>query len=223
MAVNLEKATASMEQVLQRRDVPAKIKMAVKLCVDVSGSIQPLFRNGTVQNVIDRLIPVGMRFDDNQSIEAYAFSDSAKRLDDIKVSMFGTYVERQFMPQAQSVLWGGTNYTKPLSMVAKDSKTPLFGFGKKPPPGYLLFITDGDTGPNDERDAEEVLQDLAKKNVYVQLVGVGTQATFSFLKRMAKKYDTVGFVTFPSVERVTDDEMYNDLLSDELADFINGR
>ena len=223
MAVNLEKATATMNEVLARRNVPAKISLAVKLAIDVSGSMTSRFSNGTVQNVVDRLIPVAMRFDDNQSIEAYAFSDSAKRLPEIKASMFGSYVNNHFLPDAKSVLWGGTDYTKPLKLVEKDSKTPLFGFGKKPQPGYLLFVTDGDTNRDDQRSAEQVIISLREKNTYVQLIGVGRQATFDFLKQMADKYDHVGFVTFPSVETVTDEAMYNDLLSDELATWISTR
>lgn len=226
MGISLEKKVDLVKEVLARRHVPESIKLQVKSCIDISGSMQGLFKRGTVQELVDRLLAVAVRFDDNQSIESYAFGSGAVQLNDIKPSMFGNYVDSKFLPEAEKSghLWSGTSYSRALQLIMKDGKKGgFFGFGaKKPEPTYLLFITDGDTN-GDEAASEKLLQDFADQNTYVQLIGVGSGSRFSFLNRMADKYDHVGFVTFPRLESVSDEDMYDQLLTDELATWINAR
>src|ERR1039457_7314369 len=54
-------------------------KAQVVLMLDISGSFEPLYRNGFVQRVIERLVPVAMHFDDNGEMEFYLFESSCKK------------------------------------------------------------------------------------------------------------------------------------------------
>jgi len=223
MSISLEKKVDLVKAVLAKRSVPDNVSLQVKAAIDISGSMQPMFANGTVQELIDRLLAVAVRFDDNQSIEAYAFGSGALRLRDIQPDMFGSYVSRVFLPEAQQsrFMWSGTQYASALSMILRDVKPGLFGFGRKVKPSYLMFVTDGDT--SDERETEELLKKLGEQNVYVQLIGIATGSRFAFLKRMGDKYDHVGFVTLPNLATMTDEQLYEALLSEELATWIQSR
>lgn len=228
MALDLAKKQEIVRLTLEKRKVPTGIIMAVKLMLDVSQSTQDMFYRGVMQELVDRLIPVGMRFDDNQSLEAYAFSDKVQQVKDIKPEHFGSYVNSVFIPQIKSnVLWGGTKYSVALNALAEDIKPQEVGFLKKlfggkkvegQPPAFVMFVTDGDT-QYDEAEAENELIRLGALNCYVMLVGVG-RLRFNFLERMAQKYDHVGFVSFPNLDKTTDEEMYNALLSEELCNWI---
>lgn len=229
MALNLEKKQELVRLCLEKRKVPTDIRLSVKLVLDVSGSIKWLFDNGTIQELVDRLIPVAMRFDDNQSIEAYAFGTNVAKVNDIQVSDFGSYVNRKFLSEVPSrTLWSGTKYSVALDKVLGDSaiaKVRLFGslFGKKKAeqPGYVMFVTDGET-QGDEYETEELLRRYQAANVYVQLIGIGN-ANFSFLERMADKFSNVGFVTFPRLEVTDDEAMYSELLGQELCEWVKAR
>lgn len=229
MAINLDKKLETkvdlVKQVQVARNIPDSTKLEVKTCIDISGSMSNLFANGTVQEVVDRLLAVAVRFDDNASLESYAFGSGAVQLTNVTPADFGGYVDNTFLPQARKsgYLWSGTDYASAMQLIIKDSSGGGFmGFGsKKPKPSYLLFITDGDT--SDERSAENRIIELGKKNHYVQLIGIGRGSRFAFLNEMADKYDHVGFVTFPNVEAMSDEQMYNELLSDELATWIRSR
>lgn len=227
MSISLDKKISLVKDVLARRNVPENIKLQVKSCIDISGSMSSLFSNGTVQEVTDRLLAVAVRFDDNQSIESYCFGSDAAQLSDIKPAMFGKYIDNCFLPEAKKSghLWSGTSYAKALKLIMKDGQgqSGFFGFGKKskPDPTYLMFITDGDT--YDEADSEKLLMEFDEQNTYVQLIGIGTGSSFGFIKRMADKYDHVGFVTFPSIELISDEDIYEKLLTEELATWIRGR
>jgi len=225
MGISLEKKVELVNEVLARRHVPTNIKLQVKSAIDISGSMCGMFNDGTVQELTDRLLAVAVRFDDNQSIESYAFGSGAVQLGDIKPTMFGNYVDNYFLPEAEKsrYLWSGTDYASALKLIMKDGGGKgFFGFGaKKPEPTYVMFITDGDT--ENERESEKLLAEFEKQNTYVQLIGIGRGSRFGFLKEMADKYDHVGFVTFPNLEQVSDEEMYDQLLTDELATWIRAR
>jgi hypothetical protein len=245
MALSLEKKQEIVRLSLEKRNVPTDIVMAVKLVLDVSGSIKWLFDNGTMQELVDRLIPVGMRFDDNGALEAYAFGSNVESVEDIVAKDFGSYVNKKFLKQvSRGNLWSGTEYGIALEKVKEDweeviagptaSQTGLIGsfkslFGKKPAPvekpkqapAFLMFITDGDD-QGSAVEAEAHIRDLGAMNMYIQLIGVGN-SKFAFLRKMADKYDHVGFVTFPDLANISDEFMYGTLLNDELCDWIKTR
>lgn len=233
MALDLAKKQEIVRLTLEKRKVPTNIIMAVKVMIDVSGSTTRMFNNGEMQELVDRLIPVGMRFDDNQSMEAYAFSDNVQRVNDIKPADFGSYVNKVFLSQIKkSILWGGTKYSIALKQlvndIAPEETTGFFKnlFGSKkavanPPPAFTMFITDGDT-QFDHEEAEKQLIRLSEMNCYAMMVGIG-RTRFDFLERMADRYSHVGFVSFPNLGKTTDEDMYNALLSDELCNWIKAR
>jgi hypothetical protein len=134
------------------------------------------------------------------------------------------YIQK-FLSDVRSIYGGGTSYASALKLIRDDIKpsSGFLGFGKKKAAGptYLKFITDGDTG--DEAETEKLLKELGDNNVYIQLIGIGRGSSFSFLRRMADKYDFVGFVTFPNLEQTTDEQMYEALLGDEFCEWIKSR
>jgi len=221
MGLSLEKKTELVRLSLAKRNVPSGIQLAVKAVIDVSVSFQPLFGDGTVQELVDRLIPVGVRFDDDGSIESYAFGTDAKKLNDITAKDFGHYIDNKFLKEVpEDILWSGTRYSTALKLVNKGLGGGFFG--KKVKPSYVMFITDGDTN-GDERDTEEIIKKMADRQVYIQLIGVGRGSTFDFLKLMADLYDHVGFVTFPDLARTSDETLYTELLGEELCEWVKLR
>lgn len=229
MALDLNKKQELVRLQLEKRKVPTDIKLAVKLVLDVSGSIQDLFYNGTMQELVDRLIPVAMRFDDNQSIEAYAFGSNITKVSDVKASDFGSYVTSKFLGEVpERILWSGTKYATALARVLSETKgkSGVFGglFGKKKvaQQAYVMFVTDGET-QGDEYETEKLLSEYHAANVYVQLIGVGRATRFEFLRRMADKFSNVGFVTFPDLEKTSDEAMYEALLGEELCTWVKAQ
>lgn len=226
MALSLEKKSELVRLNLAKRQVPTDIKIAVKAVIDVSGSMRHFFDDGTMQELFDRLIPVGMRFDDNQSLEAFAFSDTVKKVSDIRVADFGSYVSKFLSEARRGPLWGGTKYSQALEAVLEDlnpKKTwgQMFGLGKPQAikPSYIKFITDGDT-MGDQDATERLLEKLGNFKCYVQLIGIGHGSSFGDLQMWAKEFDHVGFVTFPDLENTSDQQMYEQLLSVEFCNWI---
>lgn len=246
MALSLDKKVEMVRLSLEKRNVPNDIIMQVKLALDVSGSAKGLYQSGAMQELVDRFIPVAMRFDDNQSLESYAFSDSIQQMQDVKPEMFGRYVNDFFLDDIRSgVLWSGTKYSVALEGMMEDfistrqetielPASGFFGklFGKTEkqsvtvletptPPVYIGFATDGETN-NDESQTEAIIQRLTTLNTYIQFLGIGRE-NFRFLKRMADKYGHVGFATFPDLANTSDQAMYDALITDEVCEWIKSR
>ena len=231
MALSLEKKTELVRIQLEKNNIPTDLVMQVKMIMDVSYSFKWAFLDGTINELVNRLIPLGMRFDDNGSLECYAFGSRATKVSDITVKDFDSYIDKKFLKDARDVLWGGTEYATALRLLMEDIKpsAPKSFLGKlfsskkveqnSDVPNFVMFITDGDS--NDESETERLLAQLADTKTYVQLIGVGRG--FSFLKRMADKFDHVGFVNFTDISNTGDEEMYKQLLGAELCTWIKAQ
>ena len=46
-----------------------------------------LYSNGTVQKTINRLVPLGLTFDDNGSIDVYLFQNDYRKLPDLNLTI----------------------------------------------------------------------------------------------------------------------------------------
>lgn len=236
MALSLEKKQEIVRIQLAKNNIPEGLIMQVKMQLDVSSSFEGAFRRGTINELVNRLIPLAMRFDDNGSLEAYAFSTRAVKTRDITAADFDSYVNNKFLKDAGSILWNGTNYAPALKLLADDIKPSavasaksflgkLFSTKKNEPapssdvPNFVMFITDGDCF--DETEAERQLEQFAESKTYIQFIGVGHG--FNFLKRMASRFPHVGFVNFTNLDNTPDQEMYEQLLDKKLCAWIKSQ
>ena len=79
--VNLTKCVVDLSKKSNIDLGSAKAKVVVVL--DYSGSMCKLYSNGTVQKTINRLVPLGLSFDDNGSIDVYLFQNDYRKLEDL--------------------------------------------------------------------------------------------------------------------------------------------
>lgn len=217
--------TKKVKVVLDKKQIP-NTKAQVGFAVDVSGSIEALYRRGTMQSIINRLQAIAMRFDDNETLDMWCFDTAAHELPPATPDLFDEYVNKHIMTKRG--IWGGTKFAPALDLINKHyytSNTPkgFFGklFGKSKPvakelPVYLVFLTDGEN--SDTKETIALVDELEKHSIYIQFVGVGTGTNFSFIRRLAEEKGHVGFVDFSNPSVVTDEQMFEELLNDE---FVN--
>ena len=152
----------------------------VALCIDISGSMQGLFRRGAVQKLVERVLALGLRFDDDGAVDVFAFG----REGHVAVAMtlenqhaYSTDMIRRFP------LEGATYYSKAMKLVrehyfsAAVRRTQPMAAST---PVYVMFITDGE--PNDRGAAEEQVREAAYEPVFWQFIGIGDR--FPFLERL---------------------------------------
>lgn len=77
--IKLSKAEDSLNRHIVRLKKEKNIDLSnhrarVFVVLDRSGSMGHLYRNGAVQDVLTRLLPLALRFDDNGELEVYVFN-----------------------------------------------------------------------------------------------------------------------------------------------------
>lgn len=88
-----------------------KICAQVGATFDISGSAAGLYSSGVMQRLADRLFAVAFEFDDNGSLDAWAFHTRSYELESITEKLFGNYVNKYILQAQKENLWGGTRYS----------------------------------------------------------------------------------------------------------------
>lgn len=230
---NLIDLTKKVSIILEKKQLN-NIKAQVGFAIDISGSMQGLYNNGTVQEAVNRVQAVAVKFDDNETLDMWTFNERSQALEGATPSLFGTYVQKHIIGDSKVDKWGGTNYAPVLENIMEHyfsapakPASGFFGglFGKTAPaapaattvdlPVFVVVLTDGD---NDDRDAtRRLVKEAQNKNIYFQFVGIGRGTTFSFIRELGDEFGNVGFVAIPDLERTSDDDLYNGLLNDEFV------
>ena len=208
---NVIDLTKKVKIVLEKKQI-ADVKADIFAATDISGSMSGRFRNGNVQEILDRLLAIGMNMDIHKSIDVYAFNDGAQHVGVANEANHKDFVKEVFMKKAP--VNGGTNYApvmheilaatgtpiKPITVKKEVPKEGFFGklFGgtktvtetitpenAKPRlhPAFVFFITDGDNW--DRNEAEHVIREASKHGVFWQFIGIGgTDSDFPFLDKL---------------------------------------
>lgn len=216
------------------------MKARVALALDISGSMNDLFRKGVVQRTCERTLGLAMNFDDNQAADVFLFGIKDYAVGEIAKSNFYEFVDREIVRKYQ--LEGGTNYAGVIrrmidfyfpKALSQSKSGSFFGLGGKKTytvdasayrnqeAVYVLFVTDGNCF--DDAETEEMIRVASQLGLFFQFVGVGNER-FAFLDKLdhlpGRFIDNANFFNVRSLDRMSDDELYDKLLN-EFPSWIN--
>lgn len=222
VTIDMSKHQENLNKVIIDMSKGSKIDMSkhtarVALAMDYSGSMRELYYSGDVQDVITRLLPIALKFDDNGELESWLFSTQCDGLPAVNINNYKGYVDKVMLKSR--MLMGGTRYAPVLEEIVKYYKD------KHPSdiPAFVMFITDGEN--SDPRDTENVIRELSKYNMFVQFVGIGNE-NFNFLKKLddlsGRKTDNTGFIRVKDMSKLSDEELYTEMLR-QYKDWLNKR
>ena len=215
MGINLSKEE-SMKKISLRKDKIislakerdlSDVRSRVALVLDFSYSMEDLFEDGTVQSIIERIIPLALHFDDNGELDFWIFSDGFKRLDGITLDNF--YGLAKKVKKHNSM--GGTKYAPVMQDVDR------FYIEEEPVniPNYVIFITDGDN--QDKERAEEIISKISHHPIFFQFIGVG-RSSFEFLEKLdemdGRYMDNANFFSVKDINFMSDDDLYDKLFAE---------
>jgi len=179
----------------------------VVLVLDISASMNALYKTGVVQRVIERLLGLAVAFDDDGQIDLLLFGTNAYQLPPVTLDEIEGYVERVILSQYK--IREATNYAPPLRLIRDQYRSP------QPAPVFVIFLTDG--GNADRPASAEVLRELSSQPVFVQFVGIGKE-DFPFLRKLdelpGRLLDNAGFMAVNDLDAIKDLELYDRLLNE---------
>lgn len=206
---SIKKISLRKEKVIslaKERDL-SDVRSRVALVLDFSYSMEGLFNNGTVQSIIERIIPLALHFDDNGELDFWIFEDGFKRLDGITLDNF--YGLTNEVKRHNRM--GGTNYAPVMQDVDR------FYIEEEPVniPNYVIFITDGDN--QDKERAEEIISKISHHPIFFQFIGVGDDS-FEFLEKLdemdGRYMDNANFFSVADINSMSDDDLYDKLFAE---------
>ncbi|MER5497033.1 MULTISPECIES: VWA domain-containing protein [unclassified Streptomyces] len=206
----------------------AGLRARVVVVLDASGSMSGLYRRGTVAGVVERMVAVAAQLDDGE-MQAWTFATNPARLPDlavgdlpewlglhVRVGQSGGFIRRKpprgLLPGQIDMRTVGiqNEEQKVIAEVRAHVRAhPV------PDPTLVLFFSDGGVYRN--KEIEQELRAAADEPVFWQFVGLGS-SQYGVLERFdtmpGRRVDNVGFFAVDDIERISDQELYDRVLSE---------
>jgi hypothetical protein len=223
MSIDLQKKSSHIAELLAKKGVHKAPTMRAAAALDISGSMGNIIRYGKLQLALNQLMGPAMQFDDNGELDVFKFDDRCEYVGTCSPQNYETFIEDKGIKAR-----GATAYspiiTEGKKFFFEQKKSGFFGFGKSKPvdntPVLMMIVTDGEPARGDISTTLRMMQEHASDNIYYHLVGVGgDRSSFPTIAMLADKLDNVGEVYLQRFD-MTDEEVYAQLISDELVDFV---
>lgn len=236
MMGNLIDLNKKAKIVLEKKSL-VNVKAEIYFAIDRSGSMYYEYQNGIVQELIDRLLGIGMNMDVNKQIEVFQFDHGARYVGTATADNHTNFVKNNRMTAD-----GGTKYAPVMKAIIEHAlsgknnevKKGFLGglFGKKTAaptiqktkepkhPIFVFFITDGDN--SDQSEAERLIREASTQPIFWQFVGIGKES-FDFLQELddlqGRHVDNADFFQIQDLKKISDEELYDKLLT-EFPDWL---
>lgn len=225
------------------------IQAEVSFVLDASGSMTGQYQQGQVQSVVERVFPLAAHFDNNDSMESWAFADKQQQLSAIGFDNYKDFVNKDNGGwQAWMSRLNSSYNNEPVVMRAiikhffgldapkleKSSGGGFFGFGKKSGnentfapkvaprlPIWVLFISDGGVAHNE--DIEFLLKWSSTLPIFWQFMGIGGSsygALEKFDDLTGRFIDNADFFAIDNLKSVSEQELYDKMVQ-EFPQWIN--
>ncbi|MYQ78856.1 MULTISPECIES: VWA domain-containing protein [unclassified Streptomyces] len=206
-----------------------RLTARVILVLDASGSMSALYSRGTVAGVTERMAAVAAQLDDDGEMQAWTFASNPARLPDLTIGELPEWL-RLHVRVGQVSLFGRKKPQKGLAPGQVDMRAvgiqneeqkviaevrAYVRANPVPAPTLVLFFSDGGVYRNDEIERE--LRAAVEEPVFWQFIGLG-RGQYGVLERFdtmpGRRVDNVGFFAVDDIEQLSDQELYDRLLSE---------
>ena len=198
----------SVKIVLEKKNL-TNVTARVGLVLDITGSMRTLYKNGTVQKVVERILAIASQFDDDGLLDVWVYDHEFSRLKPVSDRDFEGYVNRIIMDN-HLVHKFGRNDEPP---VMKDVLKKYLEEESSSDPAYIVFINDGGC----KKTIKPIIEESAHHPVFWQFVGIGN-GNFDFLKKLdemeGRVVDNANFLHIENIEQISDGQLYDSLLTE---------
>lgn len=183
----------------------------LKLVLDKSGSMDWQYKAGKVQQVVNRIVPLAVHFDDNGSLDGYAFGEKAYRLTDITLDNYRKIVDTDGGGWKKwDIGWKSNNEPAVIDMVVDDYRRS----GSKLPV-IVIFVSDG--GIDKTTAIRERIVKAASLPIFWQFVGIGGE-NYGVLEKLdtmtGRAVDNANFFAIDDLDSISEEELYDRLMAE---------
>lgn len=206
-SLNLSKNVIS-SLCLEKKEL-SNLTSRVAVVMDYSGSMEHSYKIGKVQRILERILPLALKFDDNGELETWIFSTKFHRLENITLDNYFGYIDNENILRKYSM--GGTSFSPVMSDVIQKYTV------EEPAniPTYVIFITDGEN--SDRESTTDLIIKNCTKPIFWQFVGIDSRS-FKYLEGLdemeGREIDNVNFFKLDDILSISDEDLYRKLLNE---------
>ena len=188
----------------------ADLPVQIVTCMDASGSMFDLYRNGRMQRVIDKFFAFATTLSDIASMDLWAFGAKSRQFGAVTMDNVRdyTFAEAGGFERWMSML----NYQYNNEPEAMRDIMMIYGALRKPV--MILFITDGRL--SSDWEIEEILIKTSRFPIYWQFVGLHGEE-YGVLERLqeidGRRSENAAFLKLDDIDDLSDTALYESLLN----------
>lgn len=236
--VSLEKVRPQMVSLVKKADAAVArhglSKLKAKLCIalDISGSMSGLYASGKVDALVERVLALGFRLDDDGMIDVFAFGKYAHECGQIGPEGIAGFSSKLLRSRP---LEPDTMYGLALERIRGRYRADP-DYGKVPL--FVMFVTDG--GTRDKRRTETHMMESSREAIFWKFMAIGPTPIgkggrrgkrlphgFDFLAYLddmqGRLIDNADFFAVEDPTTPTDDELYGLMLEEFPSWLANAR
>lgn len=198
----------SVKIVLEKKEI-ANVTARVGLVLDITGSMRTLYKNGTVQKVVERILAIASQFADDGMLDVWVYDNEFSRLKPVTERDFDGYVNRIIL-ENDLIHKFGRNDEPP---VMKDVLRKYLEEEPSKDPAFIVFINDGGC----KKTIKSIIESSATQPVFWQFVGIG-DGNFDFLRKLdtmeGRFVDNANFLHIEKIDEISDNQLYDSLLNE---------
>ena len=204
--ISLKKKAASI--VLEKKKLTG-VTAKVGIVLDISGSMRKLYKDGVVQEVVERVLAVASQFDDDGALDVWIYDNEFSRLPAATEAIFMGYVEKNILSNGDVHKFGRNDEPKVMEDVIRK-------YTKEEPsdePVFLVFINDGGC----KAGIKKFIVESSFQPIFWQFVGIG-DSNFDVLRKLdtmeGRFIDNANFFHIEDISKISDEELYENLLNE---------
>ncbi|WP_252090800.1 VWA domain-containing protein [Pseudomonas sp. MWU13-3659] len=188
-----------------------QVKARVALVLDASGSMNGQYSRGRVQEVVNRLLPLAVHFDDDGAIDCWAFAAKPQKLSCITLANHKAFIDTDHDGWRD---WDVGRRLNDEPRVMEQVIEHYLASGDRSPV-FVLFISDG--GVSENRKITRLMTEAAKLPLFWQFVGLGGRG-YGILEKLddmpGRVVDNCGFFALDDLHQVSEEQLYDQLMAE---------
>ena len=145
----------------------------VALVMDISGSMSGSYGNGTVQEIVNKVLPLAVQFDDDGELDFWYYGSRCQRMDSVNLYNYENAVPETWSNLMASLGYGNNEPDVMQEVIDEYQYSEI--------PAYVIFVTDG--GVCQEKQIKKLLKTASDFPIFWQFVGV-SGSNYGVLKRL---------------------------------------
>ncbi|MDZ5603646.1 VWA domain-containing protein [Pseudomonas sp. RP23018S] len=202
---------AKKAQISLEKNNLTQVRAKVAVVLDASGSMNGQYSKGRVQEVLNRLIPLAVAFDDDGDLDVFAFGAKPVQLSAATLHNYQDYIATDQDGWRKWSVGARVNDEPKAMRLVMDyyrqagDKTPV----------YILFVSDG--GVHENRAITRLMLEASSQPFFWQFVGLGG-SSYGILEKLddmdGRVVDNCSFFAVDDLHDLSEEELYDRLMEE---------